>query len=459
MAEISRIKLPSGNVYDLKDATARQLIAQGVSFIMAWDGNSTPVVANIPSGVVVTYNDQNYTGTLAASSSTSGKFYLVKSATQVGDDTIDVFDEYVVVNTGTSQSPTYAWEKIGDTRINLSNLGALAYKDNVTLNKGTGDDVLGKDTTFSVSVPVYSAEKTNIKATASGAAVGADGTDAFVKSYPGTTSKLATTSIKGVAGTDTATLVSNKTSKKLQTTSIKGVAGTESVSAVSHTSKKMQTTTIPNVTNVGTASSFQFAMGTDQSATGGSDESETLIITGSNSTVPTLGTAITAATGSLVATTATDNVGDTLVDTVTETAKTVATANADATTVATGSLVANTETSNVGDSLIESFDVTSKTLATANSDDTTVATGSLADNGGGDSVMTGLGTATTATALTGVKVTTQPTIALSTGATAGEGVISVATDVETSANTNNVTVGTNDEVKVAKYDDLSVSVS
>ena len=93
--------------------------------------------------------------------------------------------------------------------------------------------------------------------------------------------------------------------------------------------------------------------------------------------------------------------------------------------------------------------------------------------------MTGLGTPTKATALTGVKMTAQPTVALATGATAGAGVISVATgisSVNTSVNAKDevtaitalgaaeaaaqqITVGTNDKVKVAKYDDLTVTVS
>ena len=97
----------------------------------------------------------------------------------------------------------------------------------------------------------------------------------------------------------------------------------------------------------------------------------------------------------------------------------------------------------------------------------TAATGATDANGTGDSIVTGvtigssaaaitaLGTPTTATCLTGVKVTAQPTVALSTGATAGTGVISVATGI-TSASTS---VNSADQKKVALYDDLSVSVS
>lgn len=360
MAEISKITLPSGNSYDLKDAVARQAIAGGMSKIIAWNGTSTPVVANIPEGVVVTYNGTNYTGTLAAADADVTGFYFVYSGTQ--EDSHDIYDEYTVVGSGANKS----WEKIGDTQLDLSDLGALAYKDNVTLSKGSGDNVLGEATTFtaaasSVSFSGGTTDKvlgsdatftttvtpttTNIKATASGAAVGADGTDTFVKSYPGATSKLATT-------------------------------------------------TVPNVTSAGSASTWSFAMGTGADA-------ETLIISGGNGTAPTLGTA------------------------------------------------------------------------------KTVATGSLSDSGAGGTVMTGLGTATTASALTGVKVTSQPTVALATGATAGTGVISVATGITSASTTTNnkdevtavtgigtgtaaaqsITVGTNDKVKVAKYDDLSVSAS
>lgn len=385
MAEISKITLPSGNTYDLKDTVARQAIAGGVSFVIAWDGTSTPDVTKIPAGVVVTYNSTDYTGTFATTSAQAGAFYLVKSTSSQA--TLDTYEEYVVIKP-TETTSSWFWEMIGITKVDLSSLGALAYKDSVTLNKGTGDVVLGEATTFtngtsSVSFAAHTTDKvlgsdatfttsvtpttTNIKATASGAAVGADGTDTFVKSYPGATSKLATTTVSNVTGN--------------------------------------ADVTIPNVTSAGSASTWSFTMGTG-------NNSETLIISGANSTAPTLGTALSAS---------------------------------------------------------------KVTLGTAK----TVATGSLDSNGGGDSVMTGLGTATTASALTGVKVTSQPTVELATGATAGTGVISVATGI-TSASTsvNNkdevtaitalgagtaaaqtITVGTNDKVTVAKHGDLSVTVS
>lgn len=242
MADISKIQLPSGNVYDIKDATAREMISGGVSFIIAWDGTSTPVVANIPAGVVVKYNSTNYTGTLSTSAAQAGAFYLVKSQTQAGT-VLDAYDEYVVAGEGGSK----VWEKIGDTQIDLSDVVT-----GVTLNKST-DKALGESTTFTNGTSTV---------TFSGGS-----TDTFVK-----------------------TISPDKT-KKLVTTSVPNVTGNSDV-------------TIPNVTSAGSASSWSFAMGT------GEGNTETLVISGSNSTAPTLGTAlsaskvtlgtaITAATGSV----------------------------------------------------------------------------------------------------------------------------------------------------------------
>lgn len=277
MAEISKITLPSGNTYDIKDAVARSMISGGVEYNIAWAGNATPDVTKIPSGVVVTYNGTDYTGTLSPEGIDPGQFYLVKSSSDSGNS----YDEYISVGAAGSKT----WEKLGTKDVDLSGLGALAYKDTVSLSKGSGDQVLGESTTFAGQ--------------ASAVSFSGGTTDTFVKSYPGSTSKLATT-------------------------------------------------TVPNVTSAGSASTWNFALGTG-------NDSETLIISGGNGSAPTLGTA------------------------------------------------------------------------------KTVATGSLSATGGGGTVMTGLGTATTASAVTGI----------GTGTAAGQ----------------SITVGTNDKVKVAVYDDLSVSAS
>lgn len=69
--------------------------------------------------------------------------------------------------------------------------------------------------------------------------------------------------------------------------SINGFSG-----SISTVNSKLVTTSVPNVTSIGSASTWNFSMGTG-------NDIHTLIITGNNSTIPTLGTSITVATGSL----------------------------------------------------------------------------------------------------------------------------------------------------------------
>lgn len=393
MAEISKITLPSGNTYDLKDATARQMISGGVSFIVAWDGTGTATAANVPKGV----DAGGVTGTLEAADAQAGAFYLVKSSSTPSSETLDIYDEYVVVG-----SATKTWEKIGDTQLNLTDVVtgvSLSKQTDVVLGEattftngtsavsftgGTTDKVLGEDTTFSVNKPTITVtpSTTNVKATASGTAVGADGTAKAITGF-------------GAHSTDTfVKSVTAETGKNLVTTTVPNVTGNTTVTIPNVTGNT--NVTIPNVTSAGSASTWNFAMGSG-------DAAETLIISGANSTAPTLGAALSASKVTL------------------------------------------------GTSLT----ATNTTLGTAK----TVATGATATNGTGDAVVTGvtvgdsgtaitaLGTPTTADALTGVKVTAQPRVALATGATAGTGVVSVATGISSaSAGDQTVTVGTNDKV-------------
>lgn len=302
---IDRITLPSGNTYYIADREIRdvvdilsQAIAGGVKFIIAWDGTSTPVVAEIPAGVVVTYNSTDYTGTLAADSATPGAFYLVKSATQAGS-TLDKYDEYVP--TGETGSKT--WEKIGDTQIDLSNVVT-----GVTLSKQT-DTVIGTDATFTITQPtvalstgatagtgvisvatgitsvtdpstslsaesssatgraqfVQSVSTTKISASASGGAVSASGdnvtaltglgtpsTANVASSVTPTTKKLATTTVTGISGSTTPDVVKSRssqttatgagTSSSTNTDWLKGVSVSNGVLTIGAATLNTQTT-------------------------------------------------------------------------------------------------------------------------------------------------------------------------------------------------------------------------
>lgn len=431
MADISKITLPSGNTYDIKDATARQMISGGVSFIVAWNGTSTPVVGDIPAGVVVTYNEVDYTGTLSAEDAQAGAFYLVKSTTSAGS--LDVYDEYVPV--GTTGSKT--WEKIGDTQLDLSDVVvgvALNKQTDVVLGEGTTftnasssvsfsggttdvvlgedttftltsgavthgtpgtDEVLGSGTAFTVTQPTITVTPTttNIKATASGTAVGADGTASAVTGY---------------ANPSTDTFV-------------------KSVSA--ETNKKLVTTTVPNVTSAGSASTWSFTMGSG-------DASETLIIGGGNSTAPTLGTAITVATGGTDA----NGTGDSIVTGVTigsSASAITALGTPSTSTVLTGVKVTTQPT------------VALATGATAGTGVISVATGitsatasGAAVSASGDMVdaVISMPTSTVGTAIT-VGTNDKPTVVKTIGtATAAAQTITVGTNDKVTALTNGTSI-------------------
>lgn len=160
MADISKITLPSGNTYDIKDATARSMIAGGITFKIVWTATdyasssapSSATLADIPGGYTVYYNNgaSSATGTLIAGESTKGTFYLIYSKTQAGN--LDTYEEVATVEDDTTTPHTYFWEKLGDTQIDLSNVVT-----DVTLNKSTvttnTDTVIGSDATFTITQP------------------------------------------------------------------------------------------------------------------------------------------------------------------------------------------------------------------------------------------------------------------------------------------------------------------
>jgi len=399
MAEISKITLPSGNTYDIKDATARQMISGGVSFIVAWDGTGTATAANVPKGV----NAGGVIGTLEAADAQAGAFYLVKSSTTPSSETLDIYNEYVVVG-----STTKSWEKIGDTQLNLTDVVtgvSLTKQTDVVLGEattftngtstvsftgGTTDKVLGEDTTFTASTPTITVtpSTTNVKATASGGGAAWNSKD---------TKTVVTGYTIAAANKDTfVKSVTAETGKNLVTTTVPNVTGNTSVTIPNVTGNT--NVTIPNVTSAGSASTWNFAMGSG-------DAAETLIISGANSTAPTLGTALSASKVTL------------------------------------GTALTATNT----------------TLGTAK----TVATGATSTTGTGDAVVTGVTVGDSADALISLPspstasvigssatfTNTQPTVALATGATAGTGVVSVATGISSATSTQpTVTVGTNDKV-------------
>lgn len=380
MPDISKITLPSGNSYDIKDATARQMISGGISYIIAWDGTSTPVVGDIPAGVKVKYNNVTYTGTLSADSAEAGAFYLVKSSSNPSDETLDIYDEYVPI--GTTGSKT--WEKLGDTQLNLSDVVTDVELSKSTTNFVTGysspttDTVIGSNATFTVTQPTITVTPTttNVKASASGANTAWNSKDqvAAITGYENPSSESFVTSVTA------------DTTKKLVTTSVTGVSGSTTSSKA--TAAASQTT----ATGAGTTSTTN----TDW-LKGVSVSNETLII---------------------------------------------------------GAATMNTQTT-------AQYTFSDVTVPIAAGTATTVATGSVTTTGSGAAIVTNVSIGSTATAITGLGspstknvigasatfTITQPTVSLSSNATAGTGVISVATGISNaSASGANVAWNSKDQV-------------
>ena len=131
-ADLSQTNTALGNLSGLVGGLQSEVeLFAHPTYVTAWDGESAPVVANIPDGVVVTYDGTDYTGTLAASASTTNKIYLVSTGTT---------DEYYRYVTGQSGS-TYSWAPLGSTEMDLSDyatkseVSALDRKSSIVYGK------------------------------------------------------------------------------------------------------------------------------------------------------------------------------------------------------------------------------------------------------------------------------------------------------------------------------------
>lgn len=149
MADISKILIPAldgspGGIYNIKDTVAREMLAGGINYFIAWNGQSVPNVANIPNTVSVRYNDTVYTGTLDPANAAPMTLYLVYN----GDNGANNFTEYAAA---TDDQNIKFWEALGETGAEMSNLGALAYMDSIDLDKGQGVNVIGENATLQAS--------------------------------------------------------------------------------------------------------------------------------------------------------------------------------------------------------------------------------------------------------------------------------------------------------------------
>lgn len=497
---IEKITLPSGNTYFIADREIRevvdalsQAIAGGVAYIIAWDGTETPIVANIPAGVKVTYNGVEYTGTLAANSAQTGAFYLVKSATQAGS-TLDKYDEYVPV--GETGSKT--WEKIGDTEIDLSNVVT-----GVSLTKQT-DTVIGTDATFTITQPtvalstgatagtgVISVATGISSASASGdnvtaltglgspstkSAIGANST--FTVTQPSVSLATDTTSgtgkvqvVTGGTITKTGDLVSVVQGYTPTTdTFLKGVKVTAQPTVTLTANTSSGTGTITYVQSQGTATTTKVKATATGGAVSASGDSVIAITALGTPSTESAVKSVSPTTKKLATTTITGVSGSTTPSVIQgRTSQTTATGSGTASTTNTDWLKGVSVSNGVltiGAAVLATQTTYSAnapgtiTVPTAASSATTVATGSTTTSGSGASVVTDVAVGDTFDAITGYASpttdtvlgtassfsVTNPTVTLATGTT---GDITVATGIGAattrylSAAASGTTVGAN----------------
>lgn len=145
MPDISKITLPSGNTYDIKDAVARSAIGGAIVI----RGTTTTALVDNATTNPIQINGESYTA-----GANDAVFYGNKEF---------IFD-------GTR------WHEFGD----MSGIGEMGKVD--------------------VGIVTITPKGTN---SASSVTFANNTTDTFVKSYPGVTSKLATTSVTGVSSSTT----------------------------------------------------------------------------------------------------------------------------------------------------------------------------------------------------------------------------------------------------------------
>ena len=357
MSEIRKVKIGTTQ-YDI----AAKYLLDSNGNLKDWDA----ITALIEAGADIIVLESLPTANATAYATYRGDMVFAPSADAVSGSYI----EYIIMRTGTEGSYSYSWEPIGTTTVDLSNYMKIGVVY-TSAAKSAGAH------THTVTVPTISVDKTKkLGATASGTAVGANGTDTFVKSYPGAFSKLVTTSIAGVSGSTTA----SKATAADTWNALKSVTLTENTTESTGMIQYVKSVAATTLTGTKTFNTDAI-------------KSASLTGTTTFAVVPTVD-----ANGVLTFTSGT--VG------ISTSAASTGTVGISSGTVTTRYLDKTTTTGTVAPYTFEP--VTVPIAATAK----TVATGSLASDATGGSVMTGLGTATSASALTGVKVTSQPTITI-----------------------------------------------
>lgn len=311
MPEISKITLPGGGTYDLKDSTARAAIEalEGASYFLGitttnlTDGSHTsPIVINgqpvsPKNGSITIHGESEF-------------IWCGKNKYPLDVITIEVVSggHQLNRNTAGASLQVYVHETTTYEPLFLFPEGATtSYAATAYVGRDLDPDWLYFTDSGGNYVKLLNSTTDNCSYVISGSSVYDDciwaqfgdlsslGNLAYKDSISYT--KDLKTAVSGVntSKLDTQTVsvvgaISGVTTSKLSTVSCDVVSGV--LSGVSANTTKLVKTTVPNVTSAGSASTWSFTMGSGANA-------ETLVISGANGTAATLGTAIDVATGSV----------------------------------------------------------------------------------------------------------------------------------------------------------------
>lgn len=378
---ISQVKLPGSNdVYIIKDAWARNAIEQiqgGITF------HKVSSAADTPLGVKWMDGSTEITGTLAAAGAEKSWLYLVPATTIRPE----IYQEYIAVNEGTTEGPSWAWETLGDTQATFDT-GLLSSK--LTYSTGTETVLTGVSAEAAASAVSFSG--------------GTD--DTFVKSYPGATSKMETTTITGVDGEETFQVVATKTDNTIHNI----VLGTATKASKIETESKTATAVTFGENNTASLATAGTAVNVASAGTAvgnvvTSSSAISAIVTGASVKGEQLEFSVISS--GIDRTSITPAVANGTITPYTFEPVTVPniTGHSDVSiaSVKTNSEITVPVVSSTADVAVSLITTATKTVAKKAANATTVATGSLnANDTVGAPVMTGLGNAVTASAITNI---------------------------------------------------------
>lgn len=396
---ISSIKLPNGTSYEIHDAQAIHSIEElGLSAALVFMGTKATdnEVLALTSAKV---------GDVWLATGTNTEFVCIKDVNGTADSTAweklgNIHDAassnhtHNVTVTGSNAASTVTGTVVVPTVSKTQKyLSAQAGAPGVTQST---DSVLGSNTTFTVTGG--EATTTKIKATASGVAVGANGTASAITGFGAHTTDAvlgadATFSVTGGKATTSKMVTSTASKVSISNKSIPNVVANDTVTASKVSSSGSKT--------AGTAASWSASV------------SNGVLSFNWTANVPT---AVTLPTFTDV----------TVTNTTLGTAISASSVTASDVTVATGALAANGAGSSVATGV--------SAISVAVNDADAV------------SAITALGAPTTSTVLTGVKVTAQPTVTISSGTTGDVSVVTGVSDISVGASGDNVTALTGVEV-------------